>query len=309
VSVRINRVTPITSVSLVTFALLGAGDRALSAAEVRTALANVLHFTRQRGLPTVGELDLESDEGVRRALEALERNDVVSCFKGGAEPVYQIGPEHQLQAAYYRNTVIHFFVNPAIAELALLRAAEPDVSDPVAEFWEEAMRLRDLLKFEFFFAEKEIFRGEVQRELAMMDGDWERKLGAGGEAILQLVRRFRPFSAHRVLRPFVEAYQIVGDHLEQRDPAQPFDEPGFLSECLGLGRQYHLQRRVHSAASVSQVLIQTAIRLARNRGLLDPGPPDLAQRRRAFAEEIRSAVRRIGAIDALAASRRAGLID
>jgi glycerol-3-phosphate O-acyltransferase len=309
VSVRINRVTPITSVSLVTFALLGAGDRALSAAEVRTALANVLHFTRQRGLPTVGELDLDSDEGVRRALEALEQNDVVSCFKGGAEPVYQIGPEHQLQAAYYRNTVIHFFVNPAIAELALLRAAEPDVSDPVAEFWEEAMRLRDLLKFEFFFAEKEIFRGEVQRELAMMDGDWERKLGAGGEAILQLVRRFRPFSAHRVLRPFVEAYQIVGDHLEQRAPAQPFDEPGFVSECLGLGRQYHLQRRVHSAASVSQVLIQTAIRLARNRGLLDPGPPDLAQRRRAFAEEIRSAVRRIGAIDALAASRRAGLID
>ena len=35
----------------------------------------------------------------------------------------------------------------------------------------------------------------------------------------------------------------------------------------------------------------------------------LVERRRAFAEEIRSAVRRIDAIDALAASRRAGLID
>jgi glycerol-3-phosphate O-acyltransferase len=309
VAVRINRVTPITSVSLVTLALLGTGDRALSAREVRTALANVLHFTRQRGLPTVGELDLDSDEGVRRALEALERNGVVSCFKGGDEPVYQIGPEQQLQAAYYRNTVIHFFVNPAIAELALLRAAEPDVVDPVAAFWDEAMRLRDLLKFEFFFAEKEIFRGEVQRELAMNDNDWERKLGAGGEAILQLLRRFRPFSAHRVLRPFIEAYQIVGDHLERREPAQLFDEASFVSECLGLGRQYHLQRRVHSAASVSQVLIQNAIRLARNRGLQDPGPPDLLERRRAFAEEIRSGVRRVGAIDALAASRRAGLID
>ena len=166
VAVRINRVTPITSTSLVTLALLGTGDRALTAAEVRVALVNVLHFTRQRGLPTVGELDLDADEGVRRALEALERNGVVSCFMGGAEPVYQIGPEQQLQAAYYRNTVIHFFVNPAIAELALLRAAEPGVADPAAEFWDEAMRLRDLLKFEFFFAEKEIFRGELQRELA-----------------------------------------------------------------------------------------------------------------------------------------------
>jgi glycerol-3-phosphate O-acyltransferase len=309
VAVRINRVTPITSVSLVTLALLGAGDRAATASEVRAALANVLLFTRRRGLPTVGELDLDADEGVRRALEALERNGVVSCFKGGAEPVYQIGPEQQLQAAYYRNTVIHFFVNPAIAELALLRAAEPDVADPTEQFWDEAMRLRDLFKFEFFFAEKELFRGEVQREVAISDADWERKLGAGGEAILQLLRRFKPFSAHRVLRPFIEAYQIVGDHLERRDPALLFEEAPFTAECLGLGRQYHLQRRVHSAASVSQVLIQTAIKLARNRALLDPGPPDLAQRRRAFAEEIRSVVRRVGAIDALAASRRAGLID
>jgi glycerol-3-phosphate O-acyltransferase len=142
----------------------------------------------------------------------------------------------------------------------------------------------------------------------MTDVDWERKLGAGGEAILQLVRRFKPFSAHRVLRPFVDAYQIVGDQLEHRSRAG-LDEAGFTAECLGLGRQYHLQRRVHSAASVSQVLIQTAIKLARNRDLLDPGPPDLVERRRAFADEIRSAVRRVGAIDALAASRRAGLID
>jgi len=309
VAVRINRVTPITSASLVTLALLGTGDRALTASEVRAALVNVLHFTRRRGLPTVGELDLDVDEGVRRALEALERNGVVSCFMGGTEPVYQIGPEQQLQAAYYRNTVIHFFVSPAIAELALLRAAEQAALDPAAEFWDEAMRLRDLLKFEFFFAEKEIFRGELQRELALNDGEWERKLGAGGEAIRELLRRFRPFSAHRVLRPFIEAYQIVGDHLERRDPALVFDEASFTSECLGLGRQYHLQRRVHSAASVSQVLIQTGTKLARNRGLLDPGPPDLVERRRAFAEEIRSAVRRIAAIDALAASRRAGLID
>jgi glycerol-3-phosphate O-acyltransferase len=309
VAVRINRVTPITSSSLVTLALLGTGDRALTAAEVKTALTNVLHFARRRGLPTCGELELDDEEGVRRALEALADNGVVSCFKGGVEPVYQIGPEQQLQAAYYRNTVIHFFVSPAIAELALLRAAEPDVADPPAEFWDAALRLRDLLKFEFFFAEKEIFRGELQREVALNDAEWERKLGVGGEAIREMIRRFRPFSSHRVLRPFIEAYQIVGDHLEHRDPALAFGEEAFVDECLGLGRQYHLQRRVHSAASVSKVLIQNALRLAKNRSLLEPGAPDLAERRRAFAEEIRAAVRRVAAIDALAASRRAGLID
>ena len=110
-----------------------------------------------------------------------------------------------------------------------------------------------------------------------------------------------------MLRPFVEAYQIVGDLLKQEDPTRAFDEARFVERCLRLGRQHHLQRRLHSAQSISQVLFRNALSLAENRGLLEPGASDLAARRLAFAEEIRSVVRRVEAIDALAASRRAGL--
>jgi len=60
---------------------------------------------------------------------------------------------------------------------------------------------------------------------------------------------------------------------------------------------------------VSQVLVRSAQRLAENRGLLTSGDPELATRRRAFAQEIRDALRRVDAIQALAATRRAGLID
>ena len=81
----------------------------------------------------------------------------------------------------------------------------------------------------------------------------------------------------------------------------------FIDRCLRLGRQHHLQRRVHSAQSISQVLFRNALRLAENRGLLEPGASELASGRRAFAEEIRSVVRRVEAVDAIAASRRAGL--
>ncbi len=123
-----------------------------------------------------------------------------------------------------------------------------------------------------------------------------------------MLRSFLPFSSHRVLRPFVEAYQLVADLLEQLDPSEEFDEGAFVNRCMGLGRQYHLQRRIHSAASVSQVLFRNALRLAENRGLLDASAPDLLERRRAFAAELRGVVHRVEAIDALAASRRAGLI-
>ncbi len=308
VCVRINRATPITPCSLVALAMIGSGFRALSVDETVAALRNLLHFVRSRGLPTTEELRLDDPAEVRRQLDLLVENGVVTCFREGPEPVYRIGPEQQLAAAYYRNTVIHFFVSAAVAELALLRAAEDGVVEPLAEFWEETLRVRDLFKFEFFFPEKEAFRGEIARELRHTDPEWEARVRAGGDSIRALIQSFRPFSSHRVLRPFVEAYGLVADLLARLDPGEPVDEAHLVEQCLGLGRQYHLQRRIHSAASVSQAIFRSALELARNRELLDPGGPELAARRRTFAAEVRAAIRRVEAIDALAASRRAGLI-
>jgi glycerol-3-phosphate O-acyltransferase len=77
---------------------------------------------------------------------------------------------------------------------------------------------------------------------------------------------------------------------------------------MGVGRQYHLQHRLHSTASISRVIFDTALRVAENRSLVAPGQPELARWRTAFSDEIRGWLRRIDAIDALAASRRAGLI-
>ncbi|MBW2286334.1 MAG: glycerol-3-phosphate 1-O-acyltransferase [Deltaproteobacteria bacterium] len=310
VAVRINRVTPITPTSLVTMALLGGGDRALSEDEVGDQLANLLFYTRRRNLPTTGEFDLYDPESARRTLADLVENGVVTRYSDGPEDVYQIKADRQLDAAYYRNSVIHFFVTSAIAELALLRAAEAaGAESPSDAFWSAAMGLRDLLKFEFFFVEKEAFRADLRRELQIQHAEWQSLLAGGPDAILELLRKFRPFSAHRVLRPFLDAYRLVGDQLERHNPDEQFDEARFVSACCGLGRQYHLQQRIRSAASISQVILRTALELAKNRRLLDPAQPDLPQRRHEFASEIRDAIRGVDAIEALAASRRAGMID
>src|SRR5439155_923263 len=149
VSARINRVTPITATSLVALALLGVSSRALSVAETIASLRNLLDYVRRRDLPTAGALDLDTPDGVRRAIEAL-------------------------------------------------------------------------------------------------------------------LRRFRPFSAHRVLRPFVEGYRVVADALERRPPEAVLDEGEFLRGCLALGQQHVLQRRIMNAESVSQGLFASALRLARN---------------------------------------------
>jgi glycerol-3-phosphate O-acyltransferase len=309
VAVRINRVTPITPTSLVTMALLGQSDHAVTVPELVKALKNLVDYVRRRNLPITEALELDNAAGVQCAVDRLVQSGVVSAFTEGLDSVYVIGPDQHLIAAYYRNTIIHFFVNASIAELALLRAAEVDATAAVGEFWEETRRLRDLLKFEFFFADKDIYRNELRDEVALHDAEWESTLDQGSDAIRALLRRFKPFNAHRVLRPFLEAYRVVADALERQDPAQPIEEADFLNTCLALGKQYRLQRRIRRTESVSKVLFGTALRLARNRDLVDVGSADLLDRRRAFAAELRAVIRRIDAIDALAASRLAGLIE
>jgi glycerol-3-phosphate O-acyltransferase len=291
--------------------MLGTGDRALTVSEVRLSLRNLIDLVQERKYPaTMGLEPLRHDAGVESVLQALVENGVLSCYAEGPEAVYVIGREQELTAAYYRNTIIHFFVGAAICELALLRVAElPAPDDPVAEFWDEAMRLRDLLKFEFFFPEKESFRRELAGELGLQEPQWEARVLSGPEAIQQLVRHRRPYAAHRTLRPFLETYQVVGENLMRWQPDLAFDEARFLADCMKLGNQLLLQHRIHCAASVSKVLYQTGLRLAGNRGLLESGSPDLARRRAAFAFEVRDALHRAEAISALAAIRRAGFVD
>jgi glycerol-3-phosphate O-acyltransferase len=308
VCVRINRATPITPISLVCLSLLGRGSRALSAYEVAESLRNLVGYVRARGLPVTEEIALDV-AGLPPLLDQLVGSGLLHRFDEGPEVVYGIAPEQHLAAAYYRNTVIHFFVTGAIAELALLRAAEPNVADRRAEFWNAALALRDLLKFEFFFPDREHFVAELRAELAMHVPSWERALEAGPDEITGVPPRLRPFHAHRILRPFLEAYRVVADALEHEPASAKLADGAFLKRCLALGKQYLLQGRVAREESVSQALFATALKLARHRGLVESAAPDLTDRRRAFAAELRDGIRRVDAIEALVRARIAGILE
>ena len=296
---RVNSVTPITPSAIVALALLGGDDRALTFEEGRALVRPILEYVGARGIPTVSGIEIGKTEVVRVALRTLVREGVVKEFTGGAEPVYAIAPEKHVEAAFYRNNVVHHFVTRGIVELALLRAAEQTFDDTAAEVWEDALRLRDLLKFEFFFPRKRTFAEDVRTEMAILAPDWEQRPAEPAE-IRAVLGRAPVLLAPRVLGPFVEAYAVVADRLAVRDPQSELDERAFLTESVGVGRQYVMQRRLDSPESVSRELFRGALRLAANRNLVEPGGDDLREARRAFAAEIEDVVRRIDVIRALA---------
>ena len=304
IAVRINEATPLTPISLVTLALLTAEDRSLTVNEVQDLLEPYVDFVSRRDLPVTEKLALDEPENVRAALDALTEHRVVARFQGATETVYGIGPDQHIAAAYYRNTIIHHFLNAAITELALIGARNAEADDLAAWVFEDALRIRDMLKFEFFFSPRDDFVTEIEFELTDHDPEWREKLAVHDvDAVLE---RFRPFRSPAILRPFLEAYRVIGDVIHRWADDATLDQDDLVSEAMTLAKQYHLQGRIRTAESVSSVLMTSATRLAANRRLFKT-EPTTADDRRTFAADLQAVVHRLAALDAFAAASDAGL--
>ncbi len=305
---RINRVTPVTAAAVATLVLLEHSDRALTEAQMRAGALPIAEYLAQRGAPIAGGMHLDRShvlterlptEG-RLALETLVREGVVARFDGGDETVYSIPSGRYLEAAFYRNTLSHFFVTRSIVELAVLAAAEQGATDLIAASWLEALALRDLLKYEFFFSTKEQFDHEVRAEMELSIPGWEQADVPAARAPERI--RALPFrAAPRILTPFLEAYGVLADRLALRDPGEKVDQDALVAECIGVARQRVLQRSLHSPESVSKDLFKNALLLAGNRDLLGPGDAGLVERRAAFAAELAEVVRRIDVLREMSA--------
>jgi glycerol-3-phosphate O-acyltransferase len=305
---RINQGMPVTATAIITTILLAARGMALTFEEIRLALGDGLSYLSSRSVPQTASAQALTAAGpVRATLDALVAGGLVTLVGDGREPVWVIGPEHQLAATFYRNSAVHFLLDTALCELAVLRARD-EPTDPGAAFWTEIAWLRDLLKFEFYFPEREEYRRQVQAEMERHDPSWEAQLQAGPPAADALLAAMRPLVSQVIVRPFVEAYRLVADVLASEDVTAGVDtladDAEVTKRALGLGHQYVAQSRLRSSESVSVLLFGTALQLARNRGLFDPAP-ELAKKRAAFLAELRDLLRRIDQIEELALRRYA----
>jgi len=309
---RINQGMPVTATALITTILLAMHGAALTFDQIRLALADALDYLASRAIPQTASVPaLAAADPVHATLDALVAGGLVTCVADGREPVWLIGPDHQLAATFYRNSLIHFMLDTALCELAVLRvfAGLGAGTDPVEAFWTEIGWLRDLLKFEFYFKDRDEHRRQVREDMNRHDPDWEELLRAGPGGADALLARMRPLVSHLLVRPFVEAYRLVADvlahdvldHGASADDASAY-EAEVIRRALGLGRQYVAQRRLRSSESVSVLLFQTALALMRNRGLLEGGS-DMAERRAVFLAELRELLKRLDRIEDLAIRR------
>jgi glycerol-3-phosphate O-acyltransferase len=167
---------------LVSATLLTTRGVALTVDQLHHTLQDAVDYLQRKQTPmTNSALRLRIVDGVRSAVDALSNGHPVTRVEGGRETVWRIAPQHEHQAAFYRNSVIHAFLETSIVELALVHAARA-AGDRVAIFWAQAMRLRELLKFEFYFADSAAFREHIAEEIAWQD-NWESLVADRGQGV------------------------------------------------------------------------------------------------------------------------------
>lgn len=280
-----NRVTPITLTSLMCLSLLGTSPRAQTLDEISENLSQLQDWAKRRKVRFTSDFDDANNDHMQEIIDAMVSNELIVRYDEGPEVVYALDADQHAIAGYYRNTIVHHFVTKAIIELALVGAARRETGT-LERFWYEADRLRDLFKFEFFYAPAEDFRNDVKTELSYYDTDWEKKLENQKGYAQSVLKSAKLLIAHATLRPYIEAYRIVFDVFAGIDSDQTLDERATISAAFKYARQAYLQRRVSSKSSIGELLFKNAYKVVEAHNLLEPSD-EVARCRRKASKRLR----------------------
>ena len=292
-SVSANRVTPLTVTSVMCLILLGTAPRGATAEELARVTRFLVQWAKDRGIRLSEELQSLDRDALRARADTLVNSGLILRDDAGSATVYTILPDKHAMASYYRNTIIHHFLDKTIIELALFKVQEDADENASLQFWAETERLRDLFKFEFFYPPREQFRKDLETELDRCDGQWSARLRQGHGGVKALIRRFQPLLGHAALLPFVEAYIVVLEQLVRLTPGELLTQEDCVEQGLIEGRQAYLLRRITSQASIGKILFENGYRLAAHMGLTGETDEAKIAGRRALLAEFRALARRM----------------
>jgi len=281
---RINRVTPVTTTSLLCSALLS--KYALTKRAIEGNIVALMEQIENHKPDALVDRGKPIGESVQVALNLLLKNGMVTQHGDSLHAKYTLRSEDYLQANYYANMAVHHFYHRAFIELAWARVADLAPKDRLSSFWTGIMQLRDLFKFEFFYSSKPRFSDEIETRLRLIDPHWLDTFADPDIDMFAILKKQKILISPVVLYTYVEAYNVVAHGLADWDVNQPFDEEVFLENCHLLGGELQWQGRIQRIGSVSKPFLLNGIRLAKNRQLIPSKSDDKKQQIQAFVAEL-----------------------
>ncbi|MBI1860345.1 MAG: 1-acyl-sn-glycerol-3-phosphate acyltransferase [Deltaproteobacteria bacterium] len=270
-SARINSVTPITPKSILVTILLGQSEP-VTLEQITHVASKLDSYARHFGHPvTLPDADFS-----RRAIESLlrdfHRTGIVNTIEGSLPLSFETDRDRRSSLVFYRNNAVHCFVVSSIAVLSLLYE-EKFVTHPGVDeqsVFRTALKLRNLFKFDFFFAASPAFMEEVDRSLAYISNhdDWKQL------PIRNVVRatsdHFGKEAGKRVMRALlgdlIESYHTAFGFMK-KNASLHLDKKALLQRVLKEGQQLLTDEKLGFPESVSLQNYGCALQLAENLGV------------------------------------------
>ncbi|RMF01590.1 MAG: HAD-IB family hydrolase, partial [Bacteroidetes bacterium] len=297
----INKITPVTTVSLICTALLS--KFAMRKTDLEHAVADLMYIIESHAPDALVDRGKPLGQSVQIGLNLLLRAGIIRQIGKGLHAKYGINAQEYLSATYYANMAAHHLYRRAFIELALVPLANQKHDQPRLRFWSTIMALRDLFKFEFFYPEKPVFSDKVEEDLAILSPRWRQLLQADGEEVMELLQQQELLVAPVVLLSYLEAYRVVARQLLLWEDDHEFDEQAFLDACMLTGEEMKWQGEIHRIESVSKPFLKNGLRLARNRKLLPGQRQDHRPAVHTFLEELERLSRHLHVLQELTLAR------
>ncbi|MCA9561899.1 MAG: 1-acyl-sn-glycerol-3-phosphate acyltransferase [Myxococcales bacterium] len=184
------------------------------------------------------------------------------------EVTYVVEDKERPSLAYYRNNIVHFFINEAVLASALT-AAEGRRID-VEKLKAQCLLLSRAFKYEFCFPSREGFGSAFDGALETFEemGWLARKPERPGVVF----KAEQPPAGLEFLRGLVliwiESYWLVSDTLGEL--LEALEEREFIKRCFKKGRQLYQDRQLIFFESLSKPTFSNVLAVFKERGVIEP---------------------------------------
>jgi len=161
----INKVTLATPLSLVATAILANHRKGFLLSDLLQTVTLFLEFLKNEHVPMAASLN-EPIRAVQETLRLLTNWKVLNVLEGAEEeePFYYVEEEKKIELEYYKNSILHFFIIPALVATALLGGKEEVCTLEVIK--KECLFLKHVFRNEFVFDEQNEFLEEIEKTVA-----------------------------------------------------------------------------------------------------------------------------------------------
>ena len=300
---QINKVTPVTTASLVCISLLS--KFSLKKREIENDVAGMMLLFEQYKPDALVDRGKPIGSSVQRALNLLQRAGLVLQHGETLNAKYVLNSQNYLQANYYANMSVHHLYHLAFIELALLKSSTAKAELRLEAFWEEVMELRSLFKFEFFYSQKLQFTNEIEAHLSILTPDWLRLIRGTKAKKLAFLQKQKVLVAPAVVYNYIEAYRVVVHALLNWNPDRRFDEKSFIEDCLFISEELQWHGHIQRTGAVSKPFLLNGIRLVQNLNLVPEAGKDKKDEIQAFLQQLNDIDAQIKLLQSLILSKPA----